>query len=110
MFGSEPASGNGCADAVASAQGERDAGVPSLIGSGVRASHLSCGCCGLSVRVKAAWLAIEHCPRCIARRGQLVPLVSSDDPHRVTRARRDTQLKERQLLALIDEHHAAAQQ
>ena len=28
---------------------------------------LNCPRCGLSIRVRAPWLAVEHCPRCLAR-------------------------------------------
>ena len=50
-----------------------DAGGPGVI-------YLNCPRCGLSVRSKANWLAVEHCPRCIARRGALVRLFASTLP------------------------------
>jgi hypothetical protein len=31
----------------------------------------------LTITLKADWLAVEHCPRCIARRGILVTLFAS---------------------------------
>jgi len=41
--------------------------------------------CGLSLRPRARWLAIEHCPRCLARTRIPVRLLSSpllaDEPH-----------------------------
>jgi hypothetical protein len=30
-------------------------------------SFLNCPRCGLSLRPRAGWLTIEHCPRCMAR-------------------------------------------
>jgi len=38
---------------------------------------LSCPRCGLSIRPKIHWLAIEHCPRCLARAHVAVGLISS---------------------------------
>jgi hypothetical protein len=34
----------------------------------------------LTITPKADWLAVEHCPRCIARRGVLVTLFASSLP------------------------------
>jgi hypothetical protein len=39
-------------------------------------SFLKCPRCGLSIRPRASWLTIEHCPRCIARDRVPVKLVS----------------------------------
>ena len=39
-------------------------------------SLLSCPRCGLSIRPKASWLTVEHCPRCIARARIPVKLLS----------------------------------
>jgi hypothetical protein len=36
--------------------------------------------CGLTITPKAEWLAVKHCPRCIARRGVLVTLFASSLP------------------------------
>lgn len=47
-----------------------------------RTPYLTCEACGLSVRVMAPSVAAEHCPRCIARTGRLVPMVHGDDPDR----------------------------
>jgi hypothetical protein len=40
------------------------------------ASFLECPRCGLSIRPRASWLTIEHCPRCIARDRTPVKLIS----------------------------------
>jgi hypothetical protein len=31
------------------------------------APFLNCPRCGLSIRPKARWMTVEHCPRCLAR-------------------------------------------
>jgi hypothetical protein len=41
---------------------------------------LICPSCGLSISPRATWLAIEHCPRCLARARTTVPLLSSPLP------------------------------
>ena len=46
---------------------------PAVSGS---ASFLNCPRCGLSLRPRASWLTIEHCPRCIARDRTAVKLFS----------------------------------
>jgi Zn-finger nucleic acid-binding protein len=38
---------------------------------------LNCPRCGLSIRPRASWLAIEYCPRCLARSRLAVRVVSS---------------------------------
>lgn len=38
---------------------------------------LNCPRCGLSIRARARWLAIEYCPRCLARNRVAVRLFSS---------------------------------
>jgi hypothetical protein len=43
-------------------------------------TYLNCPHCGLTITPKADWLAVEHCPRCIARRGILVTLFASSLP------------------------------
>lgn len=40
-------------------------------------SHLNCPHCGLTVRLRASFLALEHCPRCLARRGIAVEMLAS---------------------------------
>lgn len=44
------------------------------------AVYLNCPRCGLTISPKAEWLAIEHCPRCIARHRALVKLFASTLP------------------------------
>ena len=41
------------------------------------ASFLNCPSCGLTIRAKAYRMAIEYCPRCIARSGTPVRLFAS---------------------------------
>ena len=41
---------------------------------------LNCPRCGLSIRPKATWPAIEHCPRCLARASVPVKLFGSPLP------------------------------
>jgi hypothetical protein len=41
---------------------------------------LNCPRCGLSIRPRARWLAIEHCPRCMARAQIPVSLFASPLP------------------------------
>jgi len=43
-------------------------------------SYLHCPRCGLGIRPRVSWLAIEHCPRCVARARIAVRLVSSPLP------------------------------
>jgi hypothetical protein len=50
---------------------------PDAGGSG---SCLRCPRCGLSIRPRASWLTIEHCPRCIARDRTPVKLLSYPPP------------------------------
>lgn len=40
-------------------------------------AYLSCPRCGLRTTPRTPWLAIKHCPRCLARAGMLVELVGS---------------------------------
>jgi hypothetical protein len=47
------------------------------------APYLNCPRCGLSIRPRTAWLAISHCPRCIARSRTLVELFRSRLPAEV---------------------------
>jgi hypothetical protein len=42
--------------------------------------HLDCPRCGLSIAARYPWLAMTHCPRCIARAGVAVELFSSGLP------------------------------
>ena len=41
---------------------------------------LNCPRCGLSIKPRGGWLAIEHCPRCLARARVPVRLFSSRLP------------------------------
>jgi hypothetical protein len=41
---------------------------------------LNCPRCGLSIRPKASWLAVEYCPRCMGRARIPVKLFSSALP------------------------------
>ena len=43
-------------------------------------SFLICPRCGLSIRPRSRWLAIEHCPRCLARARVAVSLFRSPLP------------------------------
>ena len=47
--------------------------------------HLNCPRCGLTIRPRAEWLAVEHCPRCLARRRTAVNMFAStvlaDEPY-----------------------------
>jgi hypothetical protein len=43
-------------------------------------SYLNCPRCGLSIGIRSPWLAITHCPRCIARHRVAVLLFSSELP------------------------------
>ena len=44
------------------------------------AQYLNCPACGLTIRLRAEWLAIERCPRCLARRRVAVNLFASTLP------------------------------
>jgi hypothetical protein len=41
-------------------------------------SYLNCPKCGLSLQFRISYLMVEHCPRCLARRGVAVGMVVSD--------------------------------
>jgi hypothetical protein len=43
-------------------------------------SLLNCPRCGLTIKVRAPWLAIRFCPRCLARTQTVVELSSSPVP------------------------------
>ena len=40
-------------------------------------AYLTCGRCGLEIKIRAAFLRIENCPRCLARTAIVSPLVLS---------------------------------
>jgi hypothetical protein len=44
------------------------------------AQYLNHPRCGLTIRPRAEWLAVEHCPRCLARRRTAVNLFASTLP------------------------------
>jgi hypothetical protein len=41
-------------------------------------SYLHCPRCGLSVRLRAPFLTLDCCPRCLARRGTIVSMRLSE--------------------------------
>jgi hypothetical protein len=43
-------------------------------------SYMNCPCCGLSIRLRASYLAVERCPRCLARRKVAVRMYLSQRP------------------------------
>lgn len=47
-------------------------------------AYLNCGRCGLEIKVQAAFLRAENCPRCLARTATVMPMVLSTN--RVTAA------------------------
>lgn len=47
-----------------------------------RMAYMNCPRCGLTVRLQAAFLALERCPRCLARTGLSVPMQLSEGPRR----------------------------
>lgn len=50
--------------------------------------YMSCPRCGLSIRLRAAFLTLDSCPRCIAKAGISVPMELSDGPPQQRRAER----------------------
>jgi len=49
-------------------------------------SSLNCPRCGLSIEIRSPWLAMTHCPRCVARDHAAVELLSSELPTGVLHA------------------------
>jgi hypothetical protein len=41
-------------------------------------SYMHCPRCGLSIRLRAPFLTLEHCPRCLARRGAAISMRISE--------------------------------
>lgn len=37
-------------------------------------SYMNCPRCGLSIRLRASYLTLERCPRCLARSGLAIPM------------------------------------
>ena len=50
--------------------------------------YLNCPRCALSIRFRAEYLAIRHCPRCLARARLPVTLYETPEPARVDLFRR----------------------
>ncbi len=42
--------------------------------------YLNCPACGLTILPSADWLTVDHCPRCLARRGTRVAMATSPAP------------------------------
>jgi hypothetical protein len=51
-----------------------------LAPDGARRCRWICRCCGLSITPRADWLAVEYCPRCLARRRAAIRMVASPLP------------------------------
>jgi hypothetical protein len=45
-------------------------------------SYMNCSRCGLSVQLRASYLLLERCPRCLARTGVSVPMHVTEHPQR----------------------------
>jgi hypothetical protein len=43
-------------------------------------AYLNCGRCRLEIKIQAAFLRLENCPRCLARAAIVSPLVVSRSP------------------------------
>ena len=41
-------------------------------------SYMKCPQCGLSVGLRVQYLTLQHCPRCVAKRGISVPMTIID--------------------------------
>jgi hypothetical protein len=52
-------------------------------------TYLNCPRCGLSIELRSQWLAVQHCPRCIARARTAVKLFSSTLPVEALYAKAD---------------------
>jgi hypothetical protein len=42
-------------------------------------SYMKCPSCGFSIYLRAAFLTVDWCPRCLARRGKAVPMSATED-------------------------------
>ena len=49
-------------------------------------SYMHCSSCGLSIRLRASFLTLDYCPRCLARRGAAIPMRISEHRSRPTPA------------------------
>ena len=45
-------------------------------------SYVNCPNCGLSIRIRTSYLALRHCPRCVAHRQVAVQMFVSERPGR----------------------------
>jgi hypothetical protein len=41
-------------------------------------SYMKCPSCGFSIYLRAAFLTVDRCPRCLARRGKAIPMVATE--------------------------------
>lgn len=41
-------------------------------------SYMHCPSCGLSIHLRAPFLTLDHCPRCLVRRGAAIPMRISE--------------------------------
>jgi hypothetical protein len=41
-------------------------------------SYMHCPSCGLTIHLRAPFLTLERCPRCLARRGAAIPMRVSE--------------------------------
>jgi len=46
----------------------------------LRCPTMNCPRCGLTIGLRAPFLALEHCPRCLARAGAAIPMYLSEQP------------------------------
>lgn len=81
-------------------------------------SYMNCRRCGLGVQLRASFLTLEHCPRCLVRAGMAVPMELSDGPPpprvagakaRFVRPDRGITRYPRPVSALVSEHHGSTQ-
>jgi hypothetical protein len=59
-------------------------------------SYMTCPRCGLSVRLRASFLVLERCPRCVARARMLVPMRLSEEKPPPSRTGREEQGSDRE--------------
>jgi hypothetical protein len=43
-------------------------------------NYMTCSRCGLTVRLRAPYLTVKHCPRCIARARIALPMEPAEGP------------------------------
>jgi hypothetical protein len=49
-------------------------------------SYMHCPSCGLRIRLRAPFLTLDRCPRCLARRGVAIPMQISEGRSRAAPA------------------------